>query len=89
MSSLTYHVERILEAEVRAIESEIEGVDARLREVATRSDEESRIELIVLRAYRRMLESDLQSIEEFAREKGLPALHLGDVRHQITQACTG
>ncbi len=88
MSSLTYHVERILETEVRAIAGEIDGVDARLREVASRNDDESRIELIVLRAYRRMLESDLESLEAFARERGLLSGVI-DGPQPLTQACTG
>ncbi len=88
MSSLMLHVERILEVEVREIVEELGNVDVRLREVEGREDDESRLERIVLTAYRRHLVSDLVSLEAFARDRGI-GLGLRGSPQQVTQACTG
>ncbi|MGC9071851.1 MAG: hypothetical protein ACP5HK_04045 [Acidilobus sp.] len=82
-----YHVERLVESEVRGILDELGRVDLRLRDLQGRDDDESRLEYIVLSAYRRHLIGELESLASFASEKGLPALRRPG--SAITPVCTG
>ena len=86
--ALDEHVERILGSEVRALLEELGLIDLRLREIAGRDDEESRLEYIVLSAYRRFLIEDLESLAEFATEYGYEPL-AARRPEAVTQAGTG
>ena len=86
--ALDEHVQRILGSEVRALLEELGLIDLRLREIAGRDDEESRLEYIVLSAYRRYLIEDLESLAEFATERGYEPI-AARRPEAVTQACTG
>lgn len=66
MECLDVHVERLLKEEVAEVLEEIGNVDARLEELRGKSDDESRIEFIVMSAYKRQLVEDLDQLLGFA-----------------------
>ncbi len=68
MELLDPHVERLLRGEIQDIVSELGLVDLRLEELRHRNDDDSRLEYVVLQAYRRHLLEDLEQLAKFGVE---------------------
>lgn len=68
------HVERLLRDEVAHILDEVGTVDARLQELRDRDDEDSRVEYLVLSAYKSQLMEDLDELLGFAKSHNMEAV---------------
>jgi hypothetical protein len=60
------HVKRVLSLDIAYLLGELKGVCTRLDELSSRSDDEARLESIVLKAYRAHLLEDLESLVSFS-----------------------
>ncbi|MFP3286990.1 MAG: hypothetical protein GU352_03290 [Acidilobus sp.] len=66
MESVDSHVKRVLSLDIAYLLGELKGVCTRLDELSSRSDDEARLESIVLKAYRAHLMEDLESLVSFS-----------------------
>ncbi len=82
MESLEFHVERLLKEQLSYMLEELGYVDARLLELRWRSDDDSRIESLVLRAYRDHLIEDLEELLGYASAHNIDVID----RYDVSQA---
>jgi beta-phosphoglucomutase-like phosphatase (HAD superfamily) len=84
LECLDVHVERLLKEEIAEVLEEIGSVDARLEELRGRGDDDSRIEFIVMSAYKRQLVEDLDQLLGFASYHNMDVI--GDLVARPQQA---